>query len=63
MATLLAGIVGGWEIILVLAVILLIFGPKKLPEFAKGLGQSIKEFKKGAHEGDPKALSDDSKKT
>jgi sec-independent protein translocase protein TatA len=54
MITSLASIIGGWEIILVLAVILLIFGPKKLPEFARGLGQSIKEFKKGAHGGDDK---------
>lgn len=38
---------GGWEIILILAVILLFFGGSKLPGLAKGLGQSIKEFKKG----------------
>lgn len=37
---------GGWEIVLILAVVLLLFGAKKLPELAKGLGQGIKEFKK-----------------
>ena len=37
---------GGTEIILVLAVALLLFGGKKLPELAKGLGQGIREFKK-----------------
>ena len=37
---------GGWEIILILAVVLILFGAKKLPELAKGLGQGIKEFKK-----------------
>jgi sec-independent protein translocase protein TatA len=37
---------GGGEIILILAIGLLIFGGKKLPELAKGLGQGIKEFKK-----------------
>lgn len=37
---------GGGEIILILAVILIMFGAKKLPELAKGLGQGIKEFKK-----------------
>jgi sec-independent protein translocase protein TatA len=37
---------GGGEIILILAVVLLMFGAKKLPELAKGLGQGIKEFKK-----------------
>ena len=50
MTNLFASWLGGWEMILVLAVVLLIFGPKKLPLFAKGLGQSIKEFKKGAHD-------------
>ena len=43
---LLAGIFGGWEIVLILAVVLILFGAKKLPELAKGLGQGIKEFKK-----------------
>jgi sec-independent protein translocase protein TatA len=44
-----AGILGGWEIaIVVLAVVLLFFGGKKLPELARGLGLSVKEFKKGA---------------
>ena len=37
---------GGTEIILILAVALLLFGGKKLPELAKGLGQGIREFKK-----------------
>jgi len=37
---------GGGEIILILALILILFGAKKLPELAKGLGQGIKEFKK-----------------
>ena len=37
---------GGAEIILILAIILILFGAKKLPELAKGLGQGIKEFRK-----------------
>ena len=41
---------GGWEIILILAVVLILFGAKKLPELAKGLGQGIKEFKKATNE-------------
>src|SRR6266702_3148487 len=45
-----AGIVGGWEIILILAVVLILFGAKKLPELAKGLGQGIKEFKKATRD-------------
>jgi sec-independent protein translocase protein TatA len=50
MNTLLAGIFGGWEIVLILAVVLILFGAKKLPELAKGLGQGIKEFKKATSE-------------
>ena len=41
---------GGWEIFLILAVVLILFGAKKLPELAKGLGQGIKEFKKASSE-------------
>ena len=41
---------GGGEIILILAVVLLLFGARKLPELAKGLGQGIREFKKASNE-------------
>jgi sec-independent protein translocase protein TatA len=37
---------GGGEIMLILAGVLLLFGGKKLPELAKGLGNGIREFKK-----------------
>ena len=40
---------GGGEIILILAIVLILFGAKRLPELAKGLGQGIKEFKKATH--------------
>ena len=43
-----AAMLGGWEIVLILAVVLILFGAKKLPELAKGLGQGIKEFKKAS---------------
>lgn len=36
---------GGGEIFLILFIVLLLFGAKKLPELAKGLGKGIKEFK------------------
>ena len=39
---------GGGEIVLILFVILLLFGAKKLPELAKGLGKGINEFKKAS---------------
>ena len=45
-----AGFIGGWELVLILAVVLVLFGAKKLPELAKGLGQGIKEFKKATRE-------------
>src|ERR1700730_7143219 len=50
MNIMLAGFFGGWEIVLILAVVLVLFGAKKLPELAKGLGQGIKEFKKATRE-------------
>lgn len=45
-----AAMLGGWEIVLILALALILFGAKKLPELARGLGQGIKEFKKAARE-------------
>ena len=42
----------GWEIVAVLALVVIIFGAKKLPELARGLGQGIKEFKKSAKDDD-----------
>jgi sec-independent protein translocase protein TatA len=41
---------GPVEIILIVVVILLLFGAKKLPELAKGLGQGLKEFKTAVKE-------------
>ena len=40
------GIPGPWQIILIVFVVLLLFGGRKIPELMKGLGQGIKEFKK-----------------
>jgi len=41
------GPVGIWELLIILVVILLIFGPRRLPEMAKGIGQSVREFRRG----------------
>jgi len=37
----------GWEILVVLFVVLLLFGSSRLPQLARGMGKSINEFKKG----------------
>jgi sec-independent protein translocase protein TatA len=50
MNVMLAAMLGGWEIVLILAVVLILFGAKKLPELAKGLGTGIKEFKKATRD-------------
>jgi len=48
----LAGLIptGGGEWVLILLIVLLLFGGAKLPQLARGLGQSIKEFKKASKE-------------
>jgi len=48
---------GPWEIILILLVVLLLFGAKRLPSLARGLGQGIREFK-GAVDGAKKEIED-----
>ena len=45
-----AAFLGGWEWIVVILAVLLLFGAKKIPELAKGLGTGIKEFKKATRE-------------
>jgi sec-independent protein translocase protein TatA len=47
------GKLGTFEIILIIAVLLLLFGGRKIPELMKGLGSGIKEFKNAAKEDQP----------
>ena len=42
----LTGFAGGWEWVIIVLAVLILFGAKKIPEFAKGLGKGVKEFKK-----------------
>jgi sec-independent protein translocase protein TatA len=51
----LAGLIptGGGEWVLILLIVLLLFGGSKLPQLAKGLGQSMKEFKKASKDEEP----------
>jgi sec-independent protein translocase protein TatA len=44
------GFIGMWETVAILAVVLILFGARKLPELAKGLGSGIKEFRKATRE-------------
>ena len=44
---------GGGEWVLILLIVLLLFGGSKLPQLAKGLGQSMKEFKKASKDEEP----------
>jgi sec-independent protein translocase protein TatA len=46
------GLSGG-ELLIILAIILLLFGGSKLPSLARGLGQSMKEFKKASKDDEP----------
>ena len=42
--------VGGWEIIIIALIVLLLFGGKKIPELMRGLGKGVKNFKDGMKE-------------
>jgi sec-independent protein translocase protein TatA len=49
---------GTGELLLILAAVLLIFGPTKLPQFGDALGRTIRNFKKGIHGGGAEAEAD-----
>lgn len=46
----LIGMPGGWEWIIIILVVLIFFGAKKIPELARGLGKGIREFKDATKE-------------
>ena len=45
-----AGFAGGWEWVIILLAVLILFGAKRIPEFAKGLGKGVREFKKAKND-------------
>lgn len=55
------GFVGPWQIILIVALVLLLFGGRKIPELMRGLGGGIKEFKDAVKEDDDKDNKDSDK--
>ena len=55
--------IGGPQIILIIAVVLLLFGGRKIPELMKGLGSGIKEFKNAAKEEEAKPQVEEEKKS
>lgn len=55
------GNIGGWEIILIVLAILILFGAKKIPELAQGVGKGMKEFKKAIREVEEDIKFDDDK--
>jgi sec-independent protein translocase protein TatA len=46
------GSLGGTELIIALVIILLLFGAKRIPELARGLGSGVREFRQGTREGE-----------
>jgi sec-independent protein translocase protein TatA len=59
--TVLLGFVGPWQIVLVILVVLLLFGGKKIPELMRGLGRGMKEFKDATKEDSEGGSSQNSK--
>lgn len=56
------GMVGPWQIVLIVALVVLLFGARKIPELMKGLGGGVKEFKKAMRDEEDDNSKDDSKK-
>jgi sec-independent protein translocase protein TatA len=53
---------GVQELVIILAIALVIFGPTKLPQIGSGLGKAIRDFKKGVSGDDPEESAKESKK-
>ena len=48
--SILIGMFGGYEVVIILAVVLLLFGGRKIPEVMRGLGKGMKEFKNATND-------------
>jgi sec-independent protein translocase protein TatA len=58
MSLIILGFVGPWQVVLIVALVLLLFGGKKIPELMKGLGKGIKEFKSATAEDEEEGNSE-----
>ncbi len=56
------GSIGPWQIVLIVAVILLLFGGRKIPELMRGLGRGVKEFKEATKNDDEDQNGSDQKR-
>ena len=61
MNTILLGFIGPWQIALIVAIVVLLFGGKKIPQLMRGLGSGVKEFKDGMKEGESATTEDKEK--
>ncbi|MBG42493.1 MAG: twin-arginine translocase TatA/TatE family subunit [Aequorivita sp.] len=55
------GVIGPWQIVLIVVIVLLLFGGKKIPELMRGLGSGLKEFKDASKEEPTDKKIDDNK--
>lgn len=55
------GMIGPWQIVLIVVIVLLLFGGKKIPELMRGLGSGLKEFKDASKEEPEEKKIDDNK--
>ena len=53
--------IGVWQIVVIVLLVLLLFGGRKIPELMRGVGQGMKEFKKATSEDDDEVVVDDTK--
>jgi len=54
---------GGMELVIILVIVLILFGAKRLPQLAKGMGESIRNFKSGMAEGEAEEEKKDKAKS
>ncbi|MBW6491457.1 MAG: twin-arginine translocase TatA/TatE family subunit [Lentimicrobium sp.] len=55
------GVIGPWQVVIILAIVVLLFGGKKIPELMRGVGKGIKEFKDGLSEDEDTKENDEKK--